>query len=74
MHGILAFVQRLVGTRASEPAGPRAMPAMKIEVGSHKMCLSGATSHEQAVTLIEEHYDGLGRTTVRGLSLPLRGW
>jgi hypothetical protein len=74
MHGILAFVQRLVGTRVSEPAGPHAMPAMKIEVGAHKICLSGATSHEQAVARIEEHYDGLCRTTIRGLSLPLRAW
>jgi hypothetical protein len=74
MHAIPAFVQKLVGAHAREPAGSCAIPAMEVEVGSHRLCLSGDMSREQLVSRIEEHLRGLGHTTVRGLSLPPQAW
>jgi hypothetical protein len=74
MHAIHAVVRRLVGAYANESADPSAMPAMEVEVGSRKICLSGLMSHEQAVTRIEEHLRRLEHTTVSRPSRPPQAW
>jgi hypothetical protein len=74
MHAIPPFAQKIVDPHAREPADTRAISAMEVEVGSHRLCLSGVMSSEQSISRIEEHLRGLGHTTVRGLSLPSQAW
>jgi hypothetical protein len=73
MNAIHVVVQRLAGACANESAG-RAMLATEVEVGSHKMCLSGLISHEQVIARIEEHLRGLEHATVCRPSLPPQTW
>jgi hypothetical protein len=47
---------------------------MEVEVGSHKIVLSGVMSCEQGIIRIEEHFRGLERTAISGPSLPLQAW